>query len=973
MGAITPGSFNLDGPPLDSPLYQMDGVGDPAVTAGSSILVELTAYDFNAGATTVLRFGADGYNDPSGPGYFSPRMTQSLNFRRDMFSGNTTGGPSRVSYGELRLANDDGGLDTLRTQFAFAGWPATLYIGDVNQPFSTFEILITGKPQQAFFSFRDLSVMLRDRLQDFNQPVQTNKYLGDNILPDGLEGGIDFKDKPKPLLFGRVQNIQPPMVNTAKLVFQVNDGSVELIPNVYDQGVALTRGPDYTDVTAMMATQPDPGFFRCCMLAGYFRLGALPVGTVTCDASDRYFDTDTQRDVDNTAARVALRIASRPAESGEGGITDADINWLDVDLLDRANSSAVGIWVVDSATFGSCLDAVLSSIGAWYGFDRIGMFRMQRLQVPSGGGICTFKMFGPDVDAGWGDYDIIDVRFLPTNDPDRGVPAYEVKVNYGLNYTVQSKDNVGGAVSEDRKTFLGLQYRSATSTNPTLKNSYPLAMKKELNTLIIDATAAQTEANRLLSVYQGQRDFIEIDTPMVSDLIATVDIGSEVLVVLPRFNYYASPFSDAELYYNFMSGVYGALTTTRASNGWALNNDGYYVGFSANQPRITDKGLLVEEARTNRIRNNSMQGAVAGTPGTLPTNWTINDTTLGLTRTISFSIQNGVDYIEITYTGTPTATGTIQIRADPITQHAATSGQTWTYSVNVSNPVAAGVTNTRLAVLGADGIGSQTEAITGTTFTGDTAFTRRQLSITLAQVATTAVSADVRATFTIGVPANYTVRLGWPQLEFGPFATSPIRTTSAAVTRAADIVTVTTPPVFGSAFTIFGKATPLSPTNHVSNQRLITVDDGSANNIFTLQRNATNGQAVGSLTVAGVNSTLSSGVVWAQGASGTLAYGSTDSSQAVSFNGSAVVTSAVTHPGALTVVRIGTNSTNFAPANSYIECIAIWPTRRLSNIELERVTQAQTPTQVPRAGKSMLVTGMQYNPGTRGLTLSLWG
>lgn len=44
-------------------------------------------------------------------------------------------------------------------------------------------------------------------------------------------------------------------------------------------------------------------------------------------------------------------------------------------------------------------------------------------------------------------------------------------------------------------------------------------------------------------------------------------------------------------------------------------------------------GLLVEPQRTNSIRNNSMQGAVAGTPGTPPTNWTMG-TANGISREI---------------------------------------------------------------------------------------------------------------------------------------------------------------------------------------------------------------------------------------------------------------------------------------------------------------------------------------------------
>ncbi len=46
--------------------------------------------------------------------------------------------------------------------------------------------------------------------------------------------------------------------------------------------------------------------------------------------------------------------------------------------------------------------------------------------------------------------------------------------------------------------------------------------------------------------------------------------------------------------------------------------------------------LLLEPQRTNSIRNSSMVGAVAGSPGTLPTNWTRQNSS-GLTQGVSLT------------------------------------------------------------------------------------------------------------------------------------------------------------------------------------------------------------------------------------------------------------------------------------------------------------------------------------------------
>jgi hypothetical protein len=89
-------------------------------------------------------------------------------------------------------------------------------------------------------------------------------------------------------------------------------------------------------------------------------------------------------------------------------------------------------------------------------------------------------------------------------------------------------------------------------------------------------------------------------------------------------------------------------------------------------------GLLVETSATNSIRNNSMQGAVVGSPGTLPTNW--NRNTAGISSSIvGIGIEAGIDYVDIRFSGTSVTAGgtTIYGNAEPNGSVAAAPGQTW--------------------------------------------------------------------------------------------------------------------------------------------------------------------------------------------------------------------------------------------------------------------------------------------------------
>jgi hypothetical protein len=190
-----------------------------------------------------------------------------------------------------------------------------------------------------------------------------------------------------------------------------------------------------------------------------------------------------------------------------------------------------------------------------------------------------------------------------------------------------------------------------------------------------------------------------------------------------------------------------------------------------------------QPARTNSIRNNTMVGAVNGSPGTVPNNWGTN--LQGLTRTISNigSTQNGVPYIDIRFSGTATA-GQAYIIFDPAI--VASNGETWTESVylllfagsfaNVSSPFL------QLNTFDADGnfINQHQISISGLNAT----FIRYILTATLSGAAIAKIQPLL--TFQCAAAAiDFTIRICAPQLELGASASTNIPTTNAAVLRPA--------------------------------------------------------------------------------------------------------------------------------------------------------------------------------------------
>lgn len=233
----------------------------------------------------------------------------------------------------------------------------------------------------------------------------------------------------------------------------------------------------------------------------------------------------------------------------------------------------------------------------------------------------------------------------------------------------------------------------------------------------------------------------------------------------------------------------GAVSTARSADGVA------YAQFAADTPRFNgvSQRLVIEGQRTNSNRNPRGEGGSA--PSTLPTNWAV-ETAAGLTTEfLSSQVINGVDTVTLRISGTASGTSYSLLFESP-TQIVAAALQAWAASLHARLDAApVPPTSHQLRIVPrtaagagiAGGITSQTLTLTGTL----ARYTHATSSIG-SSVSTARVTADYRAALTSGVAYDWTVTLGWPQIEL---AASPASTvlppvgTPGASTRGADLVT----------------------------------------------------------------------------------------------------------------------------------------------------------------------------------------
>jgi hypothetical protein len=453
----------------------------------------------------------DAYRPVGSPShqFYDARIVQPALMRRDCWTKGKTGGQSNIGFGTLDLVAIDGGLDEMIGWF-FDGQEIKLMIGEVKEfgtPVWTTVFVGTMSPPEITRDF--VKLRLRDRQLVLDKPVCVNTYLGNNSLPNGYEGTTDLEGKRKPKMFGQVFGISPPCVNTSLLIYEVNDGAA-VTDAVYDGGSAFAKGTDYTSLSDMAANAPSSGEFRDCPSEGYFRLGNSPLGQVTADA------TEGATTADRTAAQIANRIVTT-----SGGLTSGDVTAGDLTALDTLQSGVVGFWWMDDTTCRAALDEVAESVGAWWGFDNLSMFKIVRFDVPSGSPVASFT-----------NAEIMKIDRL--NAEDGGLPTWKAIVQYKRNYTVQKTDYASG-ITQARKAIISEEYAKTIQSDSAVKTESKLALESTFRTHFVSRTVASAEATRLLDLYKVQRNRFEVQVKTDAATAAAIDLGAVVNLTHNRF------------------------------------------------------------------------------------------------------------------------------------------------------------------------------------------------------------------------------------------------------------------------------------------------------------------------------------------------------------------------------------------------------------------------------------------------------
>lgn len=415
-----------------------------------------------------------------------------------------------IDVGRFSLINVDGEMDSIVRGYTVDGRRCRVLLGLSTYRYDQFTPIFTGRMVQWGNDLSRVKVVVRDETYRLEKPMQTDIYSG----AGGYNGGADLLGKPRPMTFGQVLNISPPLIDATNLVYQFHHRTVQSVDAVYDRGAALTPGSNYADYATLTAAVVSGGSFATCLALGLIRLGSSPSGLITADVKG-----DANGTYVDTTGAIGKRIIK-----DFGGLTDADIDLSSYSDFETGLPGTIG-WHHGAVPINvtDALDEIYGHCAGWWGPSFDGLIQVGRLSVPSS------ETYTLSLD----ESDDIELEIL---EPLAGTfpPRFRQRVGYQRLWTTQQDTDLAGAVTAARRQYLSQDMRLVSQEDAAVQTSFLLAVSPDpLASLFFNSSDATSLATSLLTLYKAARQTVRI----VTDLKGLgAKLSSSVLVTHRRLN-----------------------------------------------------------------------------------------------------------------------------------------------------------------------------------------------------------------------------------------------------------------------------------------------------------------------------------------------------------------------------------------------------------------------------------------------------
>ncbi len=462
-------------------------------------VISLTLATNAAGDTTTVYY-TDGpgwatlSTDTPASTWIEGRVLDPGSIRRELFSGSKVYGAVRPAFGEIVLANSDAALDGWLA-YGIDGQPVTIWWGDEGGDFpDDYTEVLKCYGHALLADFDTVRIRLRDRLVLLETPWCDHVFAGTG----GIEGDSTMEGQVKPRQWRDIIYTPLTLVSASSLIYLISDRGVatseQASVKVYEGGVEITRGSNYTSASDMTSTSPSIGQCRVWFNGEtgpvYVRLGSVPI-----------YDLRAYLSISNAGTYT------NPASAIISGVTGPDGK----------------IFVDDpGTTYLDVLDQFAATGPHYFGMTRADAWQYGALAAPGTTAVHVFTQ-----------HNARDFRRSPPEG--MHAPAWKITFSAGQIFPCATASSAGAAMRDalSREGY----YLRATYEDDAILDKHPSAPTLDIVTLDQETSSAfgwQTVAARYEDLFMVERDWLTLTAPFDADTLA-LELHDTVEVRIPRF------------------------------------------------------------------------------------------------------------------------------------------------------------------------------------------------------------------------------------------------------------------------------------------------------------------------------------------------------------------------------------------------------------------------------------------------------
>lgn len=439
-------------------------------------------YTYTGGIETIYLSDA-GYltsptDTPANRSYL-PLTDNPFQFEVSILNGNEFRGGS-PSFGAIRIQNGDKELDELLSYY-WGGRAIKVFAGSPDFTRSQFVKVFDGLAQSIEADEDEIIINLSDKQTVLENNFAQNQYDGSG----GLEGDENLEGVVKPLVYGSCKNVPLTLVDSANLIYQVHDGSIEAVIAVFDRGVALSSEGDVSDITAASVSASS---YKTQLSGGYIKLGSTPDGRVTANVQG----DNTGGYVDEVGSITSLLLQTKLDISN---FSTSEIDQGALNAIDQSLNISTGIYIANETNLKTVIDQLFIPVQAYWTFSRLGEFTGGVLNTPTSP---VLTLTASDIE----DDNIEILQVIP--------PAWRISLEYERSWLAQNEDDIATGATTAQKDFVKQQYRKITTENRIVRGRTANAFEVSFSSLIDNETDALAQITRLENMYRSQRKVIRI-------------------------------------------------------------------------------------------------------------------------------------------------------------------------------------------------------------------------------------------------------------------------------------------------------------------------------------------------------------------------------------------------------------------------------------------------------------------------------